>query len=246
MKICGFFSKKKKKEKVFRNVFANLIIGVVLIGLFIITYTGGTLNAFNANEVEAVYHGNTSSKNISLMINVYWGNDYIEPMLKTLKDNNIKTTFFVGGTWAKQYPELLKMIYNNGHEIANHGFYHKDHKNISYQQNKNEILNTHNLIKEILGVEMDLFAPPSGSYSKTTIETAKELGYTSIMWSRDTIDWRDQDENLIYSRAVKNAAGGDLILMHPTEKTAAALPKIIETLLGEGFNLTTVSECLKN
>ena len=153
---------------------------------------------------------------------------------------------FVGGTWAKQYPELLKMIYNNGHEIANHGFYHKDHKNISYQQNKNEILNTHNLIKEILGVEMNLFAPPSGSYSKTTIETAKELGYTSIMWSRDTIDWRDQDENLIYSRAVKNAAGGDLILMHPTEKTAAALPKIIETLLGEGFNLTTVSECLKN
>ena len=93
---------------------------------------------------------------------------------------------------------------------------------------------------------MNLFAPPSGSYSKTTIETAKELGYTSIMWSRDTIDWRDQDENLIYSRAVKNAAGGDLILMHPTEKTAAALPKIIETLLGEGFNLTTVSECLKN
>ena len=110
MKICSFFSKKEKKEKVFRNVFANLIIGVVLIGLFIITYTGGTLNAFNANEVEAVYHGNTSSKNISLMINVYWGNDYIEPMLKTLKDNNIKTTFFVGGTWAKQYPELLKMI----------------------------------------------------------------------------------------------------------------------------------------
>lgn len=245
MKICGFFSKKEKKEKVFRNVFVNFIICIVLVGLFVITYTGGTLNAFNSNEVEAVYHGNTSSKNICLMINVYWGNDFIEPMLKTLKENNIKTTFFVGGTWAKKFPDLLKMISSDGHEIANHGFYHKDHKTISYQQNKDEIQNTHNVVKEILGVEMNLFAPPSGSYSKTTIETAKELGYTSIMWTRDTIDWRDQDENLIYSRAVKNAAGGDLILMHPTEKTAAALPKIVEALVENGFNLTTVTECLK-
>ena len=248
MKICGFFNKKnsnKDSARKFRNVFANIAICVVLALLFALTHVGGTLNAFSPATEEPFYHGNTNSNNVSLMINVYWGNEYIEPMLETLKENNVKTTFFIGGTWAKQYPDLLQKIYSDGHEIANHGYYHKDHALISYEQNQNEIKNTHDLIKEVLGVEMTLFAPPSGSFSQTTIEIAKGLGYSTIMWSKDTIDWRDQNENLIYERATKNTVGGDLILMHPTEKTASALPKIIETLTKKGLNPTTVSKCLE-
>ena len=248
MKICGFFNKKnsnKDSAKNFRNIVANIAICVVLALLFALTHVSGTLNAFTAETSEPLYNGNTASNNVSLMINVYWGNEHVEPMLETLKENNIKTTFFVGGTWAKQYPDLLQKIFKDGHEIANHGFYHKDHALISYEENQNEIQRTHELIKELLGVEMTLFAPPSGSFSKTTIEIAKNLGYTSIMWSKDTIDWRDQDENLIYERATKNATGGDLILMHPTEKTASALPKIIKTLSEKGLTITTVSKCLE-
>ena len=66
------------------------------------------------------------------------------------------------------------------------------------------------------------------------------------MWTegRDTIDWRDKDENLIYSRAIKNCKGGDFVLMHPTEATANALEKIIQTLQDKGFKLCTVSENL--
>lgn len=246
MKICGFFNRnKKEKALLFRNIFANAIIGVVLIGLFALTYAGGILNVSSNNVNNAIYQGNTESKNISLMINVYWGNDYIQPILDVLKENEIKTTFFIGGTWAKQFPDLLQKIYNDGHEIANHGFYHKDHKNISYEQNKKEIEETHNLIKQLLNLEMTLFAPPSGSYSNTTLEIAESLNYKTIMWTRDTIDWRDQDATLIYERAIKNSAGGDLILMHPTEKTLEALPKIIKTLKEKGFNLTTVSNTIK-
>lgn len=244
MKICGFFNSKKRPEKFFRNVFANLIICVVLVGLFVLTYTGGVLQASTTSTADAIYHGNTNSKNMCLMINVYWGNDHIQPMLETLKENNVKTTFFVGGMWAEKYPELLKLIYDDGHEIANHGFYHRDQKNISYEKNQDEISNTHNTVKQILGVEMNLFAPPSGSYSETTVEVANSLGYRTIMWTRDTIDWRDQDANLITSRATKNASGGDLVLMHPTAKTAQALPEIISTLQSQGFNLTTVTNCL--
>src|SRR5574344_454988 len=100
MKICGFFNSRKNKKlspKTFRNVFANMIIGCLLIGLFALTYAGGTLNASSTSTNEAIYHGNINSKNISLMINVYWGNEYLDSMLNTLKENNVKTTFFVGG-----------------------------------------------------------------------------------------------------------------------------------------------------
>ena len=64
------------------------------------------------------------------------------------------------------------------------------------------------------------------------------------MWTRDTIDWRDKNANLIYERAIKNAKNGDLILMHPTEQTVEALPRIIKTLKGKKFVLTTVSNNL--
>lgn len=68
-----------------------------------------------------------------------------------------------------------------------------------------EIGLTHEIIKQLLGYEMTLFAPPSGSYGQNTLKVAQDMGYKTIMWSKDTIDWRDQDENLIYSRATKNA-----------------------------------------
>ena len=101
------------------------------------------------------------------------------------------------------------------------------------------------LISENLGVEMHLFAPPSGAYNKTTVDAATSLNYTTIMWTHDTIDWRDQDEKLITKRATKNLSNGDLILMHPTKKTVDALAGILAYAVNNGFNPTTVSNCLK-
>lgn len=233
------------KEKVFRNYFANIILIVVSVGVFFLAFTSEIKSVFNANNsVKAYYNGNTKNNNVSLMINVYWGTEFIEPMLEILKEENVKCTFFVGGTWVSSNPEILKKIYNDGHEIANHGFYHKDHKLLSAERNQEEIYVTHKLVKETIGVDMNLFAPPSGSYNTTTLQVASNLGYRTIMWTRDTIDWRDKDANICYTRAIKNAKNGDLILMHPTQHTLDALPKIIEFYKENGFNLTTVSETI--
>ncbi|MDD4111023.1 MAG: polysaccharide deacetylase family protein [Clostridia bacterium] len=242
--MFGFFNAKKLPERSFRNIFANGIIAFLLIGLFFLTYTSDALSAFSNTDKTAIYNGDTTSNNITLMFNVYWGNEYLDSILETLEENNVKTTFFIGGTWAEKYPELLLKISNDGHEIANHGYYHKDHKTISYERNTEEISNTHDLIKQQLGIDMTLFAPPSGSFSNTTLEIAESLGYKTIMWTRDTIDWRDQDAEIIYQRAIINAYGENLILMHPTENTAEALPRIIEHLKNAGFNLTTVTQNL--
>ena len=91
---------------------------------------------------------------------------------------------------------------------------------------------------------MNLFAPPSGAYNSTTLNVAESLGYKTIMWTKDTIDWRDQDGGLIFQRATKNACGGDFILMHPTQATLNSLKEIIDFYKNKGFNLTTVSETL--
>ena len=191
------------------------------------------------------YNGNTAKNNVTLMINVYWGTEYIDEMLATLKEYNVSTTFFVGGIWVKKYPEVLQKISQAGHEIGNHGYAHKEHSKLNYQANQEEILQTHNMVKQILKVDMNLFAPPSGDFNDSTIDGASALGYKTIMWTRDTIDWRDQDEETIYNRAIKNMANGDFVLMHPTQCTVKALPRILQYCKDNNYKVTTISDNLK-
>ncbi|MDD2445214.1 MAG: polysaccharide deacetylase family protein [Clostridia bacterium] len=237
---------KIKSKSGFKSVITNLIIVMVLLTVFAFAYVGGTLNVFNSNsKARAIYQGNTNNKNISLMINVYWGDEFIKPLLDIISKKDIKCTFFVGGVWALTNEELVKEIINSDCEIANHGYLHKSQDKISEQESYDEINKTHQIVKNLTGIEMKLFAPPSGAYDDKTISVAKSLGYKTIMWTKDTIDWRDQDENLIYSRAIKNAQSGDLILMHPTGATLKAFPKIIDYFKQNNFKITTVTETLE-
>lgn len=234
---------KKISSKVFCNVLSNAVIVCLILMVFFVGFAYNGLSAvFVDNDVKAIYNGDKSKKNISLMVNVYWGNEYVADMLKTLEKYNVKATFFVGGCWVAKNEDTFLTIVESGQEIGSHGYFHKDHKKLDYNANYNEIAVTHKLVKELSGVEMNLFAPPSGSFNSTTLKVANDLNYKTIMWSKDTIDWRDKDEGLVYSRATKNLQNGDLILMHPTEHTAAALGKIIEYVLKSGFNIVTVGE----
>ena len=79
---------------------------------------------------------------------------------------------------------------------------------------------------------------------KAMFEACDELGYTVVMWTRDTIDWRDHDAALITQRATKNLAGGDLILMHPTAATVEALPAILDAIASAGLAVAPVSETI--
>src|SRR5690554_6378129 len=101
MKEFGFFNAKKSPLNKDRNVFANGIIAFVLIGLFFITYTSDALSAFsNTRDYNPIYAGNISSNKITLMFNVYSGNEYLEGTIHAFDENDITTTFFIGGTWA--------------------------------------------------------------------------------------------------------------------------------------------------
>lgn len=231
------------KLKKFR-ILSNVII--ISMFLFLITYIGASnyQYVFSYQNENVIYYGNRSSNKVALMINVYWGSEYIEEMLAVMNEYNVKSTFFVGGQWVEKEPELLNKIIENGHEIGNHGFFHKDGEHLDYSQNYDEINVNHQLVKSLTNIEMHLFAPPSGSFNKSTLQSANDLGYETIMWSKDTIDWRDKDPNLIFTRATDKVVGGDLILAHPTESTLKALPLIFEYYKVNNLQATTVSDCL--
>lgn len=230
----------KRKVAITSNLIIVLIF-IVLIGVAL-PFEGKTLTVkVNPN---VYYNGNTEKNNVSFMVNVYWGTEYILDMLEVFDYYNVKTTFFVGGSWADKNIDLLKKIYNRGHEIGNHGYNHKDQDKLTEKQNIDEIGLNHKLISANLGIEMNLFAPPSGAYDDDLVNIATSLNYWTIMWTHDTIDWRDKDTNLITKRATENLSNGDLILMHPTKNTLEALSGILSYAQNNGFNATTVSNTI--
>lgn len=229
-------------RKFFVNVTANILLIAIVISVFAVGVGGASHDAFNQDKLQPVYRGNADKKCVSLMINVYWGSEYIPEMLEIFSKYDIKTTFFVGGYWVAKNVELLQSIVDHGHEIGNHGFYHKDQGKLNYSQNVSEIMTNHQLIQQSVDIEPKLFAPPSGSFSSSTLNAACDNGYTTIMWSRDTIDWRDKDADLVYKRATENTSNGELILMHPTAHTTSVLEKIVQYYLAEGYEIIPVSQ----
>lgn len=232
----------KTRVKFFRIVLGNIVILATVATLLLVTLPVGTSRTDVPNK-SPLYAGKSALK-VSLMVNVYWGNEYIAPMLEIMKRYNVKTTFFVGGSWAAANASTLRAIADDGHEIGNHGYYHKDHSKLDAEYNRKEIASAHDVVKDVLDIDMNLFAPPSGAFCDDTLSVAEELGYRTIMWTRDTVDWRDHDPDVIYKRAVKNIKGGDLILMHPTESTLKALERIIITVYSHNLRIAPVSSVL--
>ncbi|WP_353095256.1 polysaccharide deacetylase family protein [Tissierella praeacuta] len=225
-----------------------LTILIVLI-LLIVTFTilkvhSKTKETFNS---DVYYQGNIDDKIVAFACNVDWGNEHIPNMLEIFKKNDIKITYFVTGKWAEKNAEILKMIYDDKHEIGNHGYSHIDYDKLSYDKNKEEIMKAHNIIKETLDIDSKYFAPPSGAYNDNTVNATKDLGYELIMWSVDTIDWRDDStKDVIVKRVTSKIHNSAIVLMHPTEETVKALPEIINYLYQNGYKIGTISDVIKN
>ena len=141
--------------------------------------------------------------------------------------------------------DCLKAIYDAGHEIGNHGYFHKDHSVLSLAENQKEINDCNRFIQLSIGVKPTLFAPPSGAFNEDTLTAATVFGLSMVLWSKDTIDWRDKNAALIYSRATNNVKNGDFILMHPMKETVDALHDILKFYQNHGLKSVTVSQNLR-
>jgi peptidoglycan-N-acetylglucosamine deacetylase len=191
-----------------------------------------------------IYRGNPAKKQMSLMINVAWGTEYLAEILAILDKNSVKATFFLDGSWTAKNGEIAKKIVEKGHEIGNHAYTHPDMAKLGSQRTMQEIVRTNDVIQKATGIRPKLFAPPSGSYSDLTVKTAHGQGMRTIMWTLDTVDWRRPPAATILSRIVPKAQNGALVLMHPTEPTVVALRTMIPELEKKGYRLVTVSELL--
>ena len=222
------------------SVIVNIALCVIIVSVCVVGFVGGEATSVTSDG-ENIFYKSENGKGVSLMFNVYQNTENVYRILDILDENSAKATFFLGGCWADDNIDCVRDIVERGHEVGSHGYFHKDHSKMNYEQNLAEIRPSVKLINAMLGREISLFAPPSGAYNDQTVTAAAELGLKTIMWSRDTIDWRDNDVKLVTDRATKNLQNGEFILMHPMDVSVKALPDILSYIRENGLSAVTVS-----
>lgn len=151
------------------------------------------------------------------------------------------------GEWVAKFPDDVKRICEAGHDLGNHSENHKNMSQLTDSDCQSELIKVHDRVKELTGVEMDLFRPPYGDYDNEVITNAKACGYHTIQWDVDSLDWKDYGVDNIIKTVTehKNLQNGSIVLMHNGAKyTAQALPKIIEGLRAKGYELVPISELI--
>jgi probable sporulation protein (polysaccharide deacetylase family) len=192
-----------------------------------------------------IYRGNEQKKAVALMINVAWGTEYLPEMLKIFQKENIKVTFFLDGTWLNDHRKEGLALEKAGHEIGNHGYTHRMMSQVPVDRMQREIGRTEEVIKQVFHHSSKWFAPPAGDYNTRVVQIASDFRLGTVLWTLDTIDWRKTTSSAsMIQKANTKVEPGNLILMHPTDRTVKALPGMIRAIKQKNLALATVSEVL--
>ena len=164
---------------------------------------------------------------------------YTEGLLDTLKEHNVKATFFVLGTQVRIQSETVLRMFQEGHQIGNHTWDHPNLTQMGDAQIREQLQLTDDLITQIIGVPTPFLRPPYGAYNDRVLAAAS---LPIIFWSVDPLDWKDRDAEIVASRII-DAPVGAVILAHDIHKsTVAAVPAIIAALKSRGIHFVTVTK----
>ncbi|HIV85335.1 MAG TPA: polysaccharide deacetylase family protein [Candidatus Monoglobus merdigallinarum] len=233
-----------KKISIILLVFICAFFTLILMGH--VNKNSEAMSVLNTQERDLpIYCVDTDEKKIAISFDAAWGCEDTETLIDILGERNIKTTFFVVGEWVDKYPDAVKKLSDAGHEVMNHSATHPHMTQISTEKMKQELDECGSKIEAVTGVRPNLFRPPYGDYNNDVVGAARECGYYTIQWSVDSLDWKDLSADEIYDRVVSKAEPGSIVLFHNAAKhTPEALPKILDKLTGDGYEIVPVSELI--
>ncbi|MEC0213769.1 polysaccharide deacetylase family protein [Paenibacillus ehimensis] len=182
---------------------------------------------------------------------------YTPQILDLFKKHQAYATFFVIGSYAKQYPDLLRRMVEEGHEIGNHTYSHPALPKCERQEVYEELETTNGIIQEITGIKPSLFRPPYGEFNKHTVEAADRLGLHTVIWPdhQNTKDWSLPGADTIVERVLDTLQTGDIILFHDgsgddagedRSQTVQAIEKLLPHLIDNNYRLVTVTRMMRN
>ncbi len=195
-----------------------------------------------------IFYVETKEPAVALTFDISWGQKQVLGVLEILREKNVKSTFFLSGPWAKRYPHLVEEIAKAGHDIGSHGDAHVDLSHYSRDEVAKNIKTAHEDLLATAGRVSPYFRPPNGDYDDVVVDTARSLGYETVIWAVDSLDWKNPGVDFMLDRVLGRTFEGAIVLMHASdssEQIQDALPLIIDGLREKGFRLMSLSELSK-
>ncbi|NEA51038.1 polysaccharide deacetylase family protein [Streptomyces sp. SID10815] len=167
-------------------------------------------------------------------------------LLDILKEKQVPATFFLlGARHIEKYPELVKRMAAEGHEVASHTWDHKILTKISEQEIREELKRPNDAIERLTGRKPTLMRPPQGRTNDTVQRVSKEMGMSEVLWSVTAKDYTTTDSALITKRVLDQVSRDGIILLHDIyQGTVPAVPGIIDALKQRGYVFVTVPQLI--
>ena len=200
------------------------------------------------SRYDAAYVGDGKEKKLYLTFDAGYENGFTEQILDVLKERQVPAAFFLVGNYLQTQPELVRRMAQEGHTVGNHTWNHPDMSKIEDMATFSEELEqVEEQFRLITGKEMEKFyRPPQGNYSERNLEMAKELGYKTVFWSLAYADWDNDAQptpEKAYEKLLPRVHPGDVVLLHSTSKTNAAILDELLTKWEEmGYTFAPLSE----
>ncbi len=201
----------------------------------------------SGQKIIPIYRVATDKKEISITFDVAWESTDMISILDTLDKYGVKATFFFCGYWIDDNPELLKEVYARGHEIGSHGNNHIHPTKLNLEENAKEITEVAKKVKDLLGIDINLFRAPYGEYTNTLMNSAKATNFSVIQWTVDSHDWKNKGVDYEVKQVLnhKDLGNGSILLFHTgTKTTVKSLPIILEKLKEQGYSFVPVGDMI--
>ena len=195
-----------------------------------------------------VYYGNTHLPEIALTFDDGPNPIYTPQVLAILQTSRVKATFFDVGYLVKDFPNIVRQEFLQGHSIGNHSWSHPELTRLPAAGIASQLAGASDAIQAASGTRPSVFRPPYGSFNRVVLAQAFHQHLTAVLWNNDARDWMTPGVNTIVQRVLNAARNGTIILLHDgggyRYQTVEALPIIITVLHQRGFKFVTIPQLL--
>ena len=211
----------------------------------------GCDNSFPLEQYDAYYVDRVCAekgeKVMYLTFDCGYENGYTDQMLDILKKHDAKGCFFVTMTYIRDNPDIVKRMKEEGHQVGNHTVHHPCMPEKSVEEQKSELKECSDFMRNETGYEMDMyFRPPSGEYSEQVLQLAKDMGYKTIFWSMAYLDYDVNNQpgtDYVIDHFAKYYHPGAIPLIHNVSSSnAQALDTVLTNLEKEGYEFRSLNE----
>lgn len=190
-------------------------------------------------DMGGLFIGDENNKRIWLTFDEGYENGCTAGILDTLKAKNVHAVFFVTYDYCKRNPELVKRMIAEGHTVGNHTWSHPSLPDCSPDEMYSELSLLHEYVRDNFGYEMYVMRPPMGEFSERVLACAKELGYTTVLWSFAYPDWdtaNQPDPEQAFQKITGKSHNGAVYLLHAVSETnASILGRVVDFWRENGY-----------